>query len=306
MEEVGIEDVAQVGGKNASLGEMIQAVSPKGVRVPGGFIVTASAYYYFFEKTGLKELIEKTLNGLDTKNLKELARCGAKVRDAVRSAQIPKDLVDEINTAYAEMEKRYGANADVAVRSSATAEDLPGASFAGEHETYLGMRGAKDVVTAVKWAMASLFNDRAISYRADKGFAHTKVALSVGVQKMVRSDKGAAGVMFTVDTETGFKDAVVVNSVWGLGEMIVQGRVTPDEYIMFKPALASGAKSPIISKKLGDKSRKMVYAKPSMFGSRGIIRTEEAGVASDQAKFFALTDEEAISLSRWGVLIEEH
>ncbi len=306
MEDVGIVDVAQVGGKNASLGEMMQAVSSKGVRVPGGFIITASAYYYFLEKTGLTQLIEQTLAGLDTKNLRELARCGAKIRDAVRNAQMPKDLVGEINTAYVEMEKRYGTNADVAVRSSATAEDLPGASFAGEHETYLGIRGAEDVVVATKWAMASLFNDRAISYRADKGFAHTKVALSVGVQKMVRSDKGVAGVMFTVDTETGFKNAVIVNSVWGLGEMIVQGRVTPDEYIMFKSALVSGAKSPIISKKLGDKSRKMVYAKPSMFGSRGIIRTEEVAVPNEQAKIFALTDEEAITIARWGVIIEDH
>ena len=308
MEEVGIGDVGQVGGKNASLGEMIGALAQKGVRVPGGFIVTATAYYYFFNKAGLTELVEKTLAGLDTKNLADLARRGAKVRSAIQEATMPKDLQDEITAAYAEMEKRYGKNADVAVRSSATAEDLPGASFAGEHETYLGIRGAQDVIKATKWAMASLFNDRAISYRADKGFAHTKVALSVGVQKMVRSDKGVAGVMFTVDTETGFKNAVVVNSVLGLGEMIVQGRVTPDEYIVFKPALASGAKTPIISKKLGDKSRKMEYAVPGLFSSagRGILRTKEVDVPPAQAKQFALTDEEVVTLARWGVLIEEH
>ena len=308
MEEVGIGDVGQVGGKNASLGEMIGALAQKGMRVPGGFIVTATAYYYFFNKTGLTELVEKTLAGLDTKNLADLARRGANVRRAIQEATMPKDLQNEIITAYAEMEKRYGKNADVAVRSSATAEDLPGASFAGEHETYLGIRGAQDVIKATKWAMASLFNDRAISYRADKGFAHTKVALSVGVQKMVRSDKGVAGVMFTVDTETGFKNAVVVNSVLGLGEMIVQGRVTPDEYIVFKPALASGAKTPIISKKLGDKSRKMEYAVPGLFSSagRGILRTKEVDVPPAQAKQFALTDEEVVTLARWGVLIEEH
>src|SRR3989338_4762018 len=181
MRDIGMDDVAQVGGKNASLGEMIRSVAPQGVRVPEGFCVTAAAYYYFLKQTGLDIFIVKTLDGLNTKNLTQLARRGKLVRDKIRSTQLPTDLEKRIIAAYAEMEKQYGDNADVAVRSSATAEDLPGASFAGEHETYLGIRGGKEVATAVVWAMASLFTDRAISYRADKGFAHTKVALSVGV-----------------------------------------------------------------------------------------------------------------------------
>ncbi|MEK7553961.1 MAG: PEP/pyruvate-binding domain-containing protein, partial [Patescibacteria group bacterium] len=215
MRDIGMDDVAQVGGKNASLGELIRTVVPQGVRVPEGFCVTADAYYYFLNQTGLKGFVAKTLNGLDTRNLGDLSRRGKKVREAIHATPLPQDLENKIIRAYEQMEKQYGKNTDVAVRSSATAEDLPGASFAGEHETYLGIRGANDVVRAVVWAMASLFTDRAISYRADKGFAHTKVALSVGVQKMVRSDTGASGVMFTVDTESGFKDIVLINATWG-------------------------------------------------------------------------------------------
>ena len=222
MKDIGMDDVASVGGKNASLGELIRSVVPKGVRVPEGFCVTAEAYYYFLKETGLDVFIKKTLDGLNTRNLKELSRRGKLIRDKMRATPLPADLKKEIIDAYAKMEKQYGKNTDVAVRSSATAEDLPGASFAGEHETYLNIRGAKDVARATVWAMASLFTDRAISYRADKGFANTKVALSVGVQKMVRSDTGASGVMFTVDTETGFRDLVLINAVWGLGELIVQ------------------------------------------------------------------------------------
>src|SRR3989344_1070063 len=191
MRDIDMDDVSKVGGKNASLGELIRTVVPQGVRVPEGFCVTADAYYYFLEQTGLAGFIATTLDGLDTKNLKDLSLRGKKVREAIKKTSLPKNLEGEIIRAYEQMEKQYGKDTDVAVRSSATAEDLPGASFAGEHETYLGIRGAPEVVTAVVWAMASLFTDRAISYRADKGFAHTKVALSVGVQKMVRSDTGA-------------------------------------------------------------------------------------------------------------------
>ena len=301
METVGMGDVAQVGGKNASLGEMIQFIGPKGVRVPGGYVVTADAYYYFMEKTGCGDFVKKALVGLDTHNLKDLSKRGSEVRNAIRKAKMPADLATEIAASYAELEKRYGKNADVAVRSSATAEDLPGASFAGEHETYLGIRGAKDVITAVQWAFASLFTDRAISYRTDKGFEHTKVALAVGVQKMVRSDKGVSGVMFTVDTESGFKDAIVINSVYGLGEMIVQGHVTPDEYIVFKPSLEKSP-LPIIHKKLGIKNKKMLYA----LGKLGINRTKIVSVPSAQERQFALTDAEVVTLARWGALIEKH
>ncbi|OYV27972.1 MAG: phosphoenolpyruvate synthase, partial [Parcubacteria group bacterium 20-58-5] len=197
FEDISMDNVAQVGGKNASLGELIRDVEPQGVRIPHGFAVTAAAYYHYLKETGLDIFIETTLKGLNTKNLKELARCGRLIREKMRATPVPKDLEKEIVTAYARMEKQYGKNTDVAVRSSATAEDLPGASFAGEQETYLNIRGADDVVRAVVWTMASLFTDRAISYRVDKGFDHFTVGLSAGVQKMVRSDKACSGVMFS-------------------------------------------------------------------------------------------------------------
>ena len=302
MEDISMDDVAQVGGKNASLGEMIRTLTPQGVQVPSGFVVTAEAYYYFLAQTRLDTLIEETLDGLDTRNLKDLAKRGKKIRTAIERARFPKDLVQEITEAYREMERRYGKNTDVAVRSSATAEDLPGASFAGEQETYLGIRGAADVTKAVKWTMASLFTDRAISYRADKGFDHMKVALSAGVQKMVRSDKGASGVMFSVDTETGFKDVVVVNATWGLGEMIVQGHVTPDEYLVFKPTLES-AENAIIEKKPGVKLKKMIYAGRDI---SGIARTSTVSTTPVEQRSFVLTDEEVRTLARWAVMIEQH
>ncbi len=296
-----MDDVAQVGGKNASLGELIRTVVPQGVRVPEGFCVTADAYYYFLNQTGLKGFIAKTLDGLDTRNLGDLSRRGKKVREAIHATPLPQDLENKIIRAYEQMEKQYGKNTDVAVRSSATAEDLPGASFAGEHETYLGIRGANDVVRAVVWAMASLFTDRAISYRADKGFAHTKVALSVGVQKMVRSDTGASGVMFTVDTESGFKDIVLINATWGLGELIVQGHVTPDEYLVMKSKIDK-AKSPIIEKKLGVKNKKMQYA----LHKKGIIQTKTVKTARKEQESFVLNEKEIVELARWGAIIEKH
>lgn len=301
MDKIGMENVPQVGGKNASLGELIRTVVPQGVRVPKGFCVTAEAYYYFLKKTGLDIFIAKTLDGLNTQNFKELSRCGKLVRDAIRKTTLPADLEKIILDSYAQMEKEYGKNTDVAVRSSATAEDLPGASFAGEHETYLGIRGGKDVVTAVVWAMSSLFTDRAISYRADKGFAHTKVALSVGVQKMVRSDTGASGIMFTVDTESGFRDLVIINAVWGLGELIVQGHVTPDEFLVMKSKIGS-AQSPIISKKLGVKNKKMLYAP----GKIGIIKTKTVRTSPAEQTRFVLSDAEIETLAKWGAIIEKH
>ncbi|MDP2655733.1 MAG: phosphoenolpyruvate synthase [bacterium] len=301
MDTIGMENVPQVGGKNASLGELIRTVVPQGVRVPKGFCVTAEAYYYFLKETGLDIFIAKTLDGLNTRNFKELSRCGKLVRDAIRKTSLPVDLEKIILDSYAQMEKEYGKNTDVAVRSSATAEDLPGASFAGEHETYLGIRGGKDVVTAVVWAMASLFTDRAISYRTDKGFAHTKVALSVGVQKMVRSDTGASGIMFTVDTESGFRDLVIINAVWGLGELIVQGHVTPDEFLVMKSKIGV-AQSPIISKKLGVKNKKMLYAP----GKIGIIKTKTVRTSPAEQTHFVLSDAEIETLAKWGAIIEKH
>ncbi len=301
MRDISMDDVGQVGGKNASLGELIRNVVPKGVRVPEGFAVTAEAYYYFLKETGLDAFITKTLKGLDTKDLKDLAKRGKAVRDEIRKTAMPADLEKEIAAAYVKMEKQYGKNTDVAVRSSATAEDLPGASFAGEHETYLNIRGAKDVVRATIWAMSSLFTDRAISYRADKGFAHTKVALSVGVQKMVRSDKGASGVMFTVDTESGFRDIVLINAVWGLGELIVQGHVTPDEYLVMKSNIGK-VTDPLIAKSLGVKNKKMLYDT----GKSGVIQTKTVNTSPAEKSRFVLSEAEALTLARWGALIEEH
>ena len=301
MKDIGMENVPQVGGKNAALGELLRAVCPKGVRVPKGFCVTADAYYYFLKQTGLDSFIAKTLDGLNTQNFKELSRCGKLIRDAIRSTPFPADLEKEITASYTQMEKEYGKNVDVAVRSSATAEDLPGASFAGEHETYLNIRGAKNVVRATVWAMSSLFTDRAISYRTDKGFATTKVALSVGVQKMVRSDLGASGVMFTVDTESGFRDLVLINAVWGLGELIVQGHVTPDEYLVIKSKIGK-VKNPIIGKTLGVKNKKMLYAQ----GKTGVIQTKIVTTNTTEQNTFVLSEKEIVELARWGTLIEDH
>lgn len=298
MESVGIKDVANVGGKNASLGEMLRELKPKGVNIPGGFIVTASAYQYFLKSTGLQKFIKDSLKGLNTKDLKNLSDRGKLVRDMIRKKEFPTDLKKEIVKFYKLMEKKYGQNVDVAVRSSATAEDLPGASFAGEHETYLGIRGTEALLTSVRAAMASLFTDRAISYRVDKGFDHFKISLSVGVQKMVRSDLGASGVMFTLDTESGFKDIVLINAVWGLGEMIVQGKVTPDEFLVWK----KNPNLPIISKKLQVKDQKMIYSNhPS-----GTKATKIIPATPKEKHSFVISDREVKKLAEWGVLIEEH
>ena len=309
MDKVGINDVGEVGGKNASLGEMLQHLVPQGVNIPGGFIVTATAYRDFLEETGLKKLIKDTLKDLNSKNIPQLQKKCKFIREAIKKAEFPADMRKQIEDGYREMEKKYGKNVDVAVRSSATAEDLPGASFAGEHETFLNIRGAKDVSFAVRAAMASLFTDRATSYRVDKGFDHFKVALSVGVQKMVRSDIGSSGVMFTLDTESGFKDVVVVNAVWGLGEMIVQGEVTPDEFLVFKPRLKemmagkNGGMDPVIDKKLAPKDAKMVYMTSTSVGAKS---TKIVKTSPKERNSFVLNDKEVLQLAKWGVLIEDH
>ena len=306
LHKVGIEDVPEVGGKNASLGEMIKSLTPYGIKIPGGYAVTAAAYRYFLQKTGLDKFIRETLEGLDTKNLKSLAEKAKVIRGKIKETEFPKDLREAIVKAHKEAEKRYGKMADFAVRSSATAEDLPGASFAGEHETYLNIRGAEDILVAVRAAMASLFTDRAISYRVDKGFDHFQVALSVGVQKMVRSDLACSGIMFTLDTESGFPDVVLINGSWGLGEMIVQGEVTPDEYLVYKRTLGkkSGLISrktfrPIIGKKLGFKNRKMVYGKSD--NPTKIVET-----SLEERKTFILSDEEILKLATWAAVVEKH
>lgn len=312
LSEVSIEDVSEVGGKNASLGEMIRELTEKkGIPVPEGFIVTATAYRTFLKETRLDDFIKEELKGLNTKNIPELALKAKKIRDKIISSEFPEQLKLAIHESFRAAEKQYGKNADFAVRSSATAEDLPGASFAGEHETFLNVRGFENILEATKKAMASLFNDRAISYRVDKGFDHFKVALSVGVQKMVRSDLGCSGIMFSLDTETGFKDVVIINGSWGLGEMVVQGAVTPDEFVVFKKTLGMAAVqntlkhllnrksySPIISKTLGRKNRKMIYGsgKPTK-----IIETSKK-----EYENFVLADEEILKLAEWAVEIEKH
>ena len=257
---LGMNDVPVVGGKNASLGEMRRALAPLGIRTPDGFATTADAYRTFLREAGLESVIAETLDGLDIDRIDDLQAAGRRVRSAMLAATLPEPLVQEVSQAYEQLEARYGAHCDVAVRSSATAEDLPEASFAGQQETYLNVQGTAMLLDAVKRCYASLFTDRAISYRQAKGFDHMKVALSVGVQRMVRSDLGSAGVMFSIDTETGFDKVVVLNAAWGLGENVVQGTIDPDEYQVFKPLLSQSSLVPIIEKKRGEKAQKMIYA----------------------------------------------
>lgn len=290
FEEIDINDVPEAGGKNASLGEMIQSL--KDIDIPSGFVVTATAYKYFLSQTGLDDYIKKELKGLNTKNLEDLQNHGSNIREKIKSTEFPEGLKAAIKEAFKNAEKKYGKNSDFAVRSSATAEDLPEASFAGEQETFLNIRGSDAILTAVKKCMASLFTDRAISYRADKGFNHLKVYLSVGVQKMVRSDIGCSGVMFTLDTESGFRDVVLINGAWGLGEMIVQGEVIPDEFLVFKKTSA------IIEKKLGSKIKKMIYGEEN---PTKVVETTDI-----EKESFVLSDEEVLKLAAWGMKIETH
>jgi pyruvate,water dikinase len=259
FEEIGIGDVPMVGGKNASLGEMYQKLTSKGVAVPHGFAITAYAYKHLLKDAGIEDAIKDALAGLDTHDLRNLQERGEKVRNIIRHAEFPDDLRQEIIAAYKKMEAEYGESVDVAVRSSATAEDLPDASFAGQQETYLNIRGYDALIDACKRCFASLFTNRAISYRHDKGFGQFDVYLSIVVQKMVRSDSASSGVIFSIDTESGFKDAVFITGAWGLGENVVQGAVDPDEFYVFKPTLKQG-KRPIVGKRAGSKAMKMIYA----------------------------------------------
>ena len=300
MEQSGMNDVALVGGKNASLGEMLQALSSKGIRVPTGFIVTAEAYRFFIREAGLGDFIRTSLSGLSHGDLRSLESVSAEVRARIKSAPMPETLESEIVEAYRLMQKKYGQNTDVAIRSSATAEDLPDASFAGEHDTYLGVRGTEDVVRSVKSCFASLFTARAINYRIDKHFDHFSVALSVAIQRMVATHSGASGVMFTIDTETGFQDLIVINGAWGLGETVVQGRVVPDEFLVAKKMLGT-ARNPVISKRLGGKHEKMVYAKRGSTRPTEIVRT-----SSKERNNFVLNDKQILVLAKWAKSIEEH
>ena len=301
FQDLSMQDVARVGGKNASLGEMIRNLGSRGVRVPGGFATTVDAFREYLARDGLAERIAAKLAGLDYEDVAALAAAGREIRGWMLAAPLPAGLEAGIREAHAQMCGDAGEDLSFAVRSSATAEDLPDASFAGQQETFLNIRGADNLLDAVKRCFASLYNDRAIAYRVHHGFAHEVVALSAGIQRMVRSDKGAAGVMFTLDTESGFRDVVFINAAYGLGETVVQGTVNPDEFYVHKPTLARGHR-PVIRKKLGDKAIRMVFASEAT--AERSTRVEEVPAAYRQQ--FSLTDEEVLELARYAMAIEDH
>jgi len=299
FEQLGINDVDQVGGKNASLGEMVCNLNKAGVQVPGGFATTANAYREFLQQSGLTDKINSQLSQLNTDDVDALARAGKTIRQWVLEASFPTELESQIRTAYRQLQKR--GTESVAVRSSATAEDLPDASFAGQQETFLNVSGIDAVLSAIKEVFASLYNDRAISYRVHHGFDHAQVALSAGVQQMVRSDIGCSGVMFTLDTESGFPDAVFITAAYGLGETVVQGAVNPDEYYVYKPTLAQG-KPALLRRTLGSKLIKMVYAQ----GQEHQTATETVLVPEQDQKRFCISDAHIEELARQAVIIEQH
>ncbi|MFP4622643.1 MAG: phosphoenolpyruvate synthase [Gemmatimonadota bacterium] len=300
LEELTNEDVGRVGGKNASLGEMIRQLHERGVRVPGGFATTADAYRLFLEHNELESRIRETLDEADLDG-DGLSEAGESIRDLFEESEFPDTVAEAIREAYRELSERYEVeDVDVAARSSATAEDLPEASFAGQQESFLNITGEEALLDACRRCYASLFTDRAIAYREEQGFDHLDVALSVGVQKMVRSDRAGAGVLFTIDTETGFPDVVMINAAWGLGENVVQGTVNPDQYVVYTPFLEDESLRPIIGKTLGSKRQKMIYA------SSGDDPTENVETDEDERHRFVLDDDEILRLARWGAIIEDH
>lgn len=300
---IGIKDIALVGGKNASLGELINSLKPKGINVPDGFAVTSLAYWDFIYSNGLKDAIDDILLKLDTEKFLNLETISATLRKLILSGELPEETSKGVKLAYKKMCDAYGDLCDVAVRSSATAEDLPTASFAGQHESYLNIKGAKDVLNAVLHCYASLYTERAIKYRFDKGFKHAGIALSVGIQRMVRSDSGCSGVCFTLEPESGFRDVIHIAGSWGLGENVVQGTVNPDEFLIFKKTFIDG-KNAIISRKLGSKEKMMIYA-PNTDHQPG--RTIVNVVTpEDKRKYFVLEDSEINTLSQWALIIENH
>lgn len=299
FEEISMDDIALVGGKNASLGEMIQSLSKKGVLIPSGFAITSHAYQYFLDANDLMPKISDLLSKLNKNNLFDLQKIGDEIRSLIKSASVPLDIKDEIEFAYKLLEKKYGSDIDVAMRSSATAEDLPQASFAGQQETYLNVTGSRKIIELLPSAYASLFTDRAISYRIDQNFNHMDVYLSIGIQKMVRSDLASSGVIFTLDTETGFPDVVFITSSYGLGENIVGGKVVPDEFYVHKQTLKQGFR-PILKKRLGSKLLRMVY------DNSGNGKTKNLDVPYDEQIRFSLTSDEIITLAKYSIEIEEH
>jgi len=300
FEDLASEDVPSVGGKNASLGEMIGALGEKGVRVPGGFATTAQAYRAFLEANDIEHEMRSYLEELQS-GAESLQAVGKRIRRLFRRGEFPEEVAERIREAYRQLSERYEVDeVDVAARSSATAEDLPEASFAGQQETFLNVTGEDELLEACRKCYASLFTDRAIAYRQEQGFDHMQVALSVGVQKMVRSDKACAGVMFTIDTETGFPDVVVINGSWGLGDTVVQGTVIPDEYRVFKPLLERENLRPIVEKTRGDKEMKEIYA------SGGSETTKDVQTTQAERRSFVLDDDEILRLARWAIAIETH
>jgi len=299
FDDVGLSDVPSVGGKNASLGEMRRSLTTLGIRTPDGFATTADAYRVFMRDGDLGRIVRESLADIDINDIDALQAAGARLRSAVLAAPLPAALMQAVLEGYQRLEQQYGPNCDVAVRSSATAEDLPEASFAGQQETFLNIHGESMLLDAVRRCYASLFTDRAIVYRVHHGFDHTLVALSVGVQKMVRSDLGSAGVMFSIDTESGFSNAVLITGAYGLGESVVQGTVNPDEFYVFKPTLSRGFR-PILQKTPGTKEFKLVYEEG------GTRQTRTVPVSGDDRQRFVLSDDDILTLARWAVLVEEH
>ncbi len=297
LREVNFDNVPQVGGKNASLGEMYQSLSKKGINIPDGFALTTSAYWKFLKENGLDQKLSDLFEKYDPKSIKSLRKTGKKARKLILKSVFPEDLEREILKAYKKLNRKYGKKISLAVRSSGVVEDMPDASFAGQFETFLNVKGEKELLKTVKKCLASTFNDRVISYREEKNIDHLKFALSVGVLKMVRSDLSSSGIIFTLDTETGFSDVVLVNSIWGIGEMIVKGKITPDEFYVFKPTLKKKYK-PIIVKNLGRKTKKYEYGRKN--GLKEVV------VEKKKQLQFSLTDKEIMTLARWAVLIENH
>ncbi|HHM05637.1 MAG TPA: phosphoenolpyruvate synthase, partial [Gammaproteobacteria bacterium] len=300
FETLTLQDVALVGGKNASLGEMYRALRGQGVPVPNGFAITAEAYWYVLKQAGALPALRETLDGLRPDDISDLARRAARARDMVYRAGIPDDLAAEIQAAYETLQAEYGEEVSLAVRSSATAEDLPTASFAGQQETYLNIQGANALLVAVRCCLASLFTDRAIHYRMERGFDHFKVALSVGVMKMVRSDLSASGVMFSLDTETGFPDVVFITASWGLGENVVQGAVDPDEFYVHKPTYERGYRA-VLRRKLGAKKIKMVYGSGS-----GMETTRNLPTSRAERERYCLGDDDVLKLAGYAIKVEQH
>ncbi len=297
FKEINSQDILLVGGKNASLGEMLSQLTKKGIAVPDGFAFTTAAYRRYLKVNGIDEKLKAIFQDFNPKRIESLQKVGKAARTLILKGTMPADLREEIAKAYQDLEQKYGSNPTVAVRTSGVAEDTATASFAGQFETYLNITGEEKLIDAIRKSIASTFTDRAIVYREEKGFSQLKLGLSVGVQKMIRSDLGSAGIIFTLDTESGFKDVVIVNSIFGVGEMIVKGKITPDQFTVFKPTLEQGFR-PIIAKNIGRKTKKYVFAK-----SGGL---KEVNVSKPDQLRFSLTDDEVLKLTRWANIIEKH